>query len=62
MLHEYLFGADHMLSLACQPPGELSILAVHEKRLVEKPSVIDEVFAKQEAAASEIVKAKSSRI
>jgi hypothetical protein len=41
MLHKYLFGTDHMFSLACQAPAEFSVLAVHEKRFVEEPFVID---------------------
>lgn len=62
MLHEYLFGTDHTFSLACQPPAEFGVLAVHEKRFVEEPFVIDQFFTKQKATAGEIVKTKVPRI
>jgi hypothetical protein len=61
MFHKDFFGTNHVFPLACYPPAEFSVLAVHEKRFVEKPSVIDQLFAKQKAAAGEVVKAKPSR-
>ena len=47
MLHEYLFGTNHLFPLACQTPAEFGVFAVHEKRFVEESFAVDQFFAKQ---------------
>ena len=57
-----VLGADHLLALLGQAPSEFDVFAVHEKRFIEEAVTVGEVAAKQQAAAGEIMKAKTDAV